>query len=491
MSAGGSQLPRRLRRNQLGFAVGWACIVLLIVAAGEYVHLRLPSLARRSHQLPVQAEPRARVSVPRAIVARLRALPARGPAEAPLVLTYHGVEPAPRSPFSISPNRLQAELAALREAGYRSVGEARFLAWLDGRARLPRKAVLVTFDDGLASTWRYADPILRRLHLRAVAFLVTGHLDRGSYYLGADEVRRLAQSGRWSFGAHTAAGHTYVSTGPGREPEAFLVARRWLPSRGRRETYAEFARRVRADTRTALAWFSDHRLPRPELFAYPFSAAASPDRRATGISASILSHAFAARFLDDSRGAVTDRAQLERRVFRRLDVLGTDSLARFADEVTAATPLPLGSPGTWSRSSGRGRVVAGRPGVTLEPRRGSWLEAALAPTRTLAWSDYDVSADASGLGGGAVAGISIPGVSVSVGRAWYEVRAGSRVVAQGPLPARDGHRLLVRRGGKAARVAIDGTPVAGVPVGAGGGGPSLFVEAPPGSRVRFSRIRVR
>jgi len=129
--------------------------------------------------------------------------------------------------------------------------------------------------------------------------------------------------------------------------------------------------------------------------------------------------------------------------------------------------------------------------VTLEPRRGSWLEAALAPTRTLDWSDYDVSVDASGLGGGAVAGVSVPGISVSVGRAWYEVRAGSRVVAQGPLPARDGHRLLVRRGGKAARVAIDATPVAGVPVGAGGGGPSLFVEAPSGSRVSFSRIRVR
>ena len=494
------RLPRRLLRNQLGFALGWSCIVFLIVGIGDRVHLKMPGFTSGGTQSPAQIAPPATVVPPSALVAKLRALPNTGTADPPLILTYHTVEAVPRSAFSISPARLQAELAMLRAAGYQSISAARFLSWLDGRVPLPQRAVLVTFDDGLASTWRSADPILRALGFRATAFLITGHIDEGPYYLSSDEVRRLSETGRWSFGAHTADGHTYVSTGPGRLPQAFLVGRRWLRSRDRRETYPEFASRVRTDTQRALTWFAEHQLLRPRLFAYPFSAASSPDHRATQISGEILAGAFSARFLDDSRGGATSAAQERRGLFRRLDVLGTYSLARFVTEATAATPLPIAgttplTPGLWVRSSGRGRVVVTGAGVTLEPRHGTWLAAALAPTRTLGWSTYRFSARAFLSADGGTAGISVVGskgktVSVSVGRSWFEIREGSGLITQGALPAGDEHRLLVERGANTVRIAIDDTPAATLAVGNADGGPLLFVDAPPGTGVRFTEISV-
>jgi poly-beta-1,6-N-acetyl-D-glucosamine N-deacetylase len=498
-----SHLPRRLRRNGLAFVVGWLAIVGLLIGLGTRVHVGVPAFGDGGSDVRAQVAPAPSASLPPDLVARLRALPSPGPHEGPLVLTFHGVEPGPLSPFAISPGRLQSELTLLHAAGYRTISAARFLAWQHGGRPLPPKSVLLTFDDGLAAEWRYVDPILAQLGFHATAFLITGHIDGGAFYLTSGEVRRMAESGRWSFGAHTAHGHTYVPTKPHAPLEAFLVARRWLPAQRRRETLAEFTRRVRLDTSEALAWFSAHRLPRPRLFAYPFSAVSSPDAAATAASGRILAATFAARFLDDSTGGMTSAAQQRRGLFRRLDVLGTDSLPRFVSEIEAATPLPPArtrtlAAGIWTRGSGTGRVVVRPTGLTLQAGKSGWLETALAPTRTLSWRAYDVSAQASGLDGTAAAGISVPmtagaEISLSVSRGWFEVRGGAdrAVLAQGPLPERSQHWLRVRVGGGKAAVAVDAEPVADVPVAHATGGPSLYVSAAVGTQLRFTQIRVR
>jgi peptidoglycan/xylan/chitin deacetylase (PgdA/CDA1 family) len=48
-------------------------------------------------------------------------------------------------------------------------------AW-QGRARLPRRPVVLTFDDGYPGDWRVALPVLRRRHWRGVLNLQVGNL---------------------------------------------------------------------------------------------------------------------------------------------------------------------------------------------------------------------------------------------------------------------------------------------------------------------------
>ena len=496
------RLSNRLRWNALGFVLGWMCIIAALVGLGQRVHLDLTALVRPRSRAG-QAPPPRRVRPPASLVSTLRALPVAETAAPPLVLTYHDVDPHPRSPFSITPVRLQKELLMLRAAGYQPIDPSRLLAWLLHGRRLPPRSVLLTFDDGLASAWRYADPILRNTRFIATSFLITGHLDSGSYYMTTPEVMHLAQTGRWTFEAHTSHGHEYISTGPGGAPSAFLVGRRWLSALHRQETYPEFAARIRGDTKRALAWFSAHGLPRPKLFAYPFSAASSPDRRATRISARILGRAFEARFLDDDEGLVTTAAEVRAHLLNRLDVLGTDSLRRFADEVRAATPVTPGqmellAGGMWARGSGSGRISVAASGITLEPRRSNWLAAALAPTRSVNWGSYRVAARVFLPDSSDAAGISVPSrpgpaASVSVSPGWFEVHLGAdrKAIAEGRLTMRGNHWLRVVRDGASVVFTIDGTRVARAPVGSARGGPSLFVDGPPSSRVEFSQIQVR
>ena len=491
-------LSRRLRWNALGFVFGWSLIIAALVGMGEKVHVSLPSFHNRGG--PHQVAPAENLVLPAGPLAELRALPSPAPRQGPLIITYHNVEPSPRSSFSISPLRLQTELTLLQAAGYHSITAGQMLAWLDEGAPLPSKPVLITFDDGLTSAWQYADPILRDVGFNATSFVITGHVDNGSYYMTSAQIARLAHTGRWSFGAHTFQGHKYIRSGPGAATAAFLVGRRWFPSLQRRETYAGFTRRIQIDTQRSLAWFAAHRLPRPQLFAYPFSAVSSPDHRAARLSDQILGATFDARFLDDDGGIVTSPALVRRHLFQRLDVLGTDSPETFAAQVAAATQLapteakPLHA-GVWSRSSGQGELTVEPSGLTLQPQRSNWFAATLAPTRTINWRTYGISARAFLSTSENAAGISIPSAhgtaSVSVSRSWYEVHFGDPpdTIADGRLETTGSHWVRMRATAGTIVVAVDGRTVARLEVGARGG-PSLFVDGPPQSSVQFSQIHV-
>lgn len=103
------------------------------------------------------------------------------------VLAYHRIrEIGPDFSFdpelvSASPEAFRRQMLHLRERFHpvtcRDVAMA-----LDGGARLPRDAVLVTFDDGYDDNHSAAFPILRELGVPATFFVATAHIDSGLPY---------------------------------------------------------------------------------------------------------------------------------------------------------------------------------------------------------------------------------------------------------------------------------------------------------------------
>jgi peptidoglycan/xylan/chitin deacetylase (PgdA/CDA1 family) len=61
---------------------------------------------------------------------------------------------------------------------YATVSLDDVVAALEGQATLPRRALLVTFDDGFRSVLTDAAPVLRQAGVRAVAFVISGALER-------------------------------------------------------------------------------------------------------------------------------------------------------------------------------------------------------------------------------------------------------------------------------------------------------------------------
>ena len=118
------------------------------------------------------------------------------------ILMYHHIGNPPagaRLPsLWVRPRELAAQVRALRGAGYRAVTlQHAWDAW-HGDATLPRRPVVVSFDDGYASHVRHALPALRRARWPGVLNLSFEFLAAMG---GTPAVRRLVRAG-WEIDAH-------------------------------------------------------------------------------------------------------------------------------------------------------------------------------------------------------------------------------------------------------------------------------------------------
>jgi peptidoglycan/xylan/chitin deacetylase (PgdA/CDA1 family) len=133
-----------------------------------------------------------------------------------LVLCYHAVSPTWRATFSVSPDTLERQLSLLVRRGWR--GATFTDAVLDPPAS---KTLAVTFDDGFASVFERAEPILSALGLVGTVFVPTSFMSAEqqlrwegieAWHAGPDaqelrcmsweELGQLSDRG-WEVGSHT------------------------------------------------------------------------------------------------------------------------------------------------------------------------------------------------------------------------------------------------------------------------------------------------
>lgn len=92
------------------------------------------------------------------------------------VLCYHNVSDCDGH----SPRRFEEHLAAIRDAGYRSISARELVAGMRADAPLPDKACVLTFDDCHLSNWTVAAPLLAKYGLTATFFCVTDFIGQGA-----------------------------------------------------------------------------------------------------------------------------------------------------------------------------------------------------------------------------------------------------------------------------------------------------------------------
>jgi peptidoglycan/xylan/chitin deacetylase (PgdA/CDA1 family) len=128
---------------------------------------------------------------------------------------YHKVDrilPGTRYPGNhVLPEAFDEQLAELKRRNYQSITLEQWIAYKEKRGGLPRRPIIITFDDGYRSTYHTAWPILRRYGFSATVFLVASLIgktnawdveERQEPLLSESEIREM-QSGAITFGSHT------------------------------------------------------------------------------------------------------------------------------------------------------------------------------------------------------------------------------------------------------------------------------------------------
>jgi peptidoglycan/xylan/chitin deacetylase (PgdA/CDA1 family) len=92
----------------------------------------------------------------------------------PAVLTYHKVASFELGGTWISPKRFEGHISSLIDSGYRFIDEETFIKTIEGARSAQEKEVLLTFDDGYDCVASEAAPILERMGVPALVFVVSG-----------------------------------------------------------------------------------------------------------------------------------------------------------------------------------------------------------------------------------------------------------------------------------------------------------------------------
>jgi peptidoglycan/xylan/chitin deacetylase (PgdA/CDA1 family) len=125
------------------------------------------------------------------------------------ILMYHRIDvlkpslPPMTRRLTVDPNVFRQQMRWLVRNGYRSVTQAQLQSGIRGRGTLPKKPVMITFDDGYADVYTRASPILTRLGLHATAYLITSRISGPDpSFLTWQQVRGLERRGI-QIGSHT------------------------------------------------------------------------------------------------------------------------------------------------------------------------------------------------------------------------------------------------------------------------------------------------
>ena len=188
-------------------------------------------------------------------------------ADSLLVLCYHAIEDQSDdpvlAPYGVPPKQFAEQLDSLTRRGFTFVSPAHLAAFLQTNAPLPRRPVLVTFDDGYESLLETARNALQPREVPALVFAVTAMKSATNEWdqaYGAGRLKLLAPR------------QLQELAGLGVEIGSHGRTHREMPLLKGAEQTEEAA--------GSAADLAAHGLPRPRFFAYPFGFADSASKSA-------------------------------------------------------------------------------------------------------------------------------------------------------------------------------------------------------------------
>jgi peptidoglycan/xylan/chitin deacetylase (PgdA/CDA1 family) len=129
---------------------------------------------------------------------------------------YHQVAPAGPdylARYRIKPDVFEEQLRYLHDEGFHTIELEEWWRAMEAKMPIPRRAVILSFDDGYLDFIRYAWPLLKRYNFSAIVFLVTDKIGQSNSWdtifgeevplLGWKDILRLQDNGI-QFGSHSA-----------------------------------------------------------------------------------------------------------------------------------------------------------------------------------------------------------------------------------------------------------------------------------------------
>jgi poly-beta-1,6-N-acetyl-D-glucosamine N-deacetylase len=196
-----------------------------------------------------------------------------------LVLTYHDITRRDIASDDLSPEAFIRQIEYFRSHGYVFVSPREIVAAAQGTAKLPDKAVLLTFDDAYESFYSRVFPALRLFQVPAVLSVVTSWIEnpqaqiyKQKHLMTWAQIREVSDSGLVTLASHSHSLHKLIPANPQGNLEAAGANLTYSAHQRRYETEAEFRKRVREDLAESRG-ILQKKLDKPvTILTWPFGA---------------------------------------------------------------------------------------------------------------------------------------------------------------------------------------------------------------------------
>lgn len=111
------------------------------------------------------------------------------------ILMYHSISNEdPDNSLLVPPSMFDEQMAWLANNNFTAMSLDDVLDSMT-TGKLPKRPVVVTFDDGYADNYTEAFPILKKHNLKGTFFIITDYVDQDSYYMSSDMLKEMNQAG--------------------------------------------------------------------------------------------------------------------------------------------------------------------------------------------------------------------------------------------------------------------------------------------------------
>ncbi len=144
----------------------------------------------------------------------------KGKITVPILLYHHITTALDGSRYNIDPAIFDEQMKWLYDNHYETINVSDVASLILNGGQLPRRAVVITFDDGNVDIYQNAFPILEKYGFVATFYIVDRYIN-GKDMISTDQVKELIEKG-WEIGSHSKYHTNLTSTTADLEAEIRL-----------------------------------------------------------------------------------------------------------------------------------------------------------------------------------------------------------------------------------------------------------------------------
>lgn len=143
------------------------------------------------------------------------------------VLMYHSIAYEKNNELRVPKEKFEEQMKWLHDNGYAAMSLDELHDCLTTGKKVPKKPVVITFDDGYRDNYDNAFPILKKYNMKATVFMITDSVDNSDDKLSSKQLKEMQENGV-DIESHT-SNHVELNTESSeKQKEVLLKSKQYL-----------------------------------------------------------------------------------------------------------------------------------------------------------------------------------------------------------------------------------------------------------------------